>query len=52
VFWLGLMVAIAFATLMTVGFRRRSQPLRDAADVLPWVESLLEPSGRAERRTR
>lgn len=44
--WLALMVAIALATLTTLGFRRRSQPLRDAADVLPWIEPLLDPKDR------
>ncbi len=49
VFWLALMVAIALGTLATIGFRGRSQPLRAAADVFPWIEPLLTST---ERRTR
>lgn len=39
--WLGLMIAIAVLTLCTLGFRRRSEPLREAAEAAPWLETLL-----------
>ncbi len=44
--WLVLMFVLAGLTLATVGIRRRSHPLRDAADVLPWLERLVPPSER------
>ncbi|MGH2758762.1 MAG: D-alanyl-D-alanine carboxypeptidase family protein, partial [Actinomycetota bacterium] len=44
--WLVLMLVLTGLTLATVGLRPRSNPLRDAADVLPWLERLVPPSER------
>ena len=41
--WLVVMVVLALLTLATIGSRRRSHPLRDAADVLAWVEPFVPP---------
>jgi len=47
--WLFLMLALAGLTVATVGIRRRSHPLRDAAEVLPWLEPLVPASERQPR---
>lgn len=44
--WLVVMLVITVLTLGTIGFRRRSNPLRDAADVLAWVEPFVPPEPR------
>lgn len=54
--WFVVMLVITVLTLGTIGFRRRSNPLRDAADVLAWVEPFVPvdrgtpPHPRADRR--
>jgi D-alanyl-D-alanine carboxypeptidase (penicillin-binding protein 5/6) len=41
--WLVVMLVITVLTLATIGVRRRAHPLRDAADVLAWVEPFVPP---------
>lgn len=44
--WVIVMFVLAGLTLSTVGVRRRGDPVRDAAEVLPWLEPLVPASER------
>lgn len=44
--WLLLMFVLALLTFATIGFRRRSHPLEDAASVLGWIEPFVPDSER------